>query len=1084
MHVFVGCIIQIIIAFSLLWYIIGAASLFGLAAFIIFNVGICIPGFRSAKFIEIYREACGKRLSAISEMLQSMRIIKLFAWEQQFCARVDEAREKELSASWDNFYNYSIYAGGSAVSSVLTTVATLGAYTMLFKHILTSTIAFTSIAVLESLRIAVTQISNGIYYYFQYRVIIQRITSFLSQPVLPSDALNNFTNNNHPERIGFVNAEFHWNLADNNDSSSSSSNDSSASYFSLTGLNVEFIVGELNIIAGPTGCGKSSLLLALLGAFLPTTKRHTNTLGVSCSDIGYVAQQPWLQNLTIRENILFGQPYDEQRYHQVLYACALERDLEILDAGDRTQIGEKGITLSGGQKQRLALARAVYGPYQHLLLDDCLSAVDSHTARHIVQNCLSGPLTAGRTRILVTHHVDLCASIAQYAVLMNNGQIVATGMPSVALASLLMTSESDSDRDEVNGSSNAKPKHDAQNDTLFSSDEESAAIRTDGVLVEDESYNSGAINVNVYKTYIKAAGYQFWILTIAAYLILQLLIIGQAYWLVIWTRNSAPETNGKYVRTYLWIALVILLFAMVPPVTLLSTAVHGSRKMFRNMLHSVAYASIRFIDKTPVGRLINRFSNDMSDVDQNLPFGFQQLFALVSQMVFQLLIVCFALPKFIIASILVFVAYFMLVSYYVKANRNFKRLEAVNKSPLLSLCADTTSGIATIRAFGMQKLFFDENLYYINVMQRPVYLQAGASQWITCRVQAISVLFTLLATSTFIWNRDYISANIAGFALSYALGFLNAAANSIIFYTRADVAMNSVERICEYMAVEQEPPAIIEHNRPPSNWPEHGRIDVQNISIRYAIDQSPVIRDLSFSVNPGERIGIVGRTGAGKSTLSVAFFRFVEAYAGQILIDDVDISNIGLKDLRSRLTIIPQDPVLFSGTIRSNLDPFTMHDDAALWNSLRRTHLIDEDINAEKPVGLEHLDAPVAENGSNFSHGQRQLLSMARALLRNSRVIIMDEATASVDFETDAKIQQTIRQEFTNSTLLCIAHRLRTIIDYDRVMVLDTGRLVEFDKPSVLINRPDSLFRNLCERSGELDILLTMSQSNTSVSII
>ncbi|KAI9593640.1 P-loop containing nucleoside triphosphate hydrolase protein, partial [Syncephalis fuscata] len=789
------------------------------------------------------------------------------------------------------------------------------------------------------------------------------------------------------------------------------------------------------------------------------------------SNIGYVAQQPWLQNLTIRENILFGQPYDEQRYHQVLHACALERDLEILDAGDRTQIGEKGITLSGGQKQRLALARAVYGPYEYLLLDDCLSAVDSHTARHIVQNCLSGPLTAGRTRILVTHHVDLCASIAKYAVLMNAGQIVATGAPTTVLASLLTSSDSDSDYGVETASSMAGSQYNMLKAVTHSLDDKSSAIRADGVLVEAETYTEGARNP-------KAGGYRFWALTAAAYFTLQLLIISQSYWLVIWTRNSTTETNGSYIRTYLWLAVAIMLFAMVPSLTLFATEIRASRKLFRGMLHSVTYASTRFLDKTPIGRIINRFSNDMNDVDQTMVFALQHVFIFASQIVFQLLVVCFAIPQFIVASILVFVLYFMLANYYVKASRNFKRLEAVNKSPLISLCTDMANGVATVRAFGMQKWFFVENLHHIDVMQRPSYLQAGAGQWITCRIQAISVVFTLFATSVFIWNRDYISANIAGFALSYTLGFLNSSATIVQRYTKVDVAMNSIERINEYLTLEQEPPAIIEHNRPPSNWPEHGKVEVQDLSIRYATDQSPVIRDLSFSVRPGERIGIVGRTGAGKSTLSVAFFRFVEAYAGRIVIDDVDISKIGLRDLRSRLTIIPQDPVLFSGTIRSNLDPFTMHDDAALWNALRRTHLIDEDINAEKPIGLEHLDAPVAENGSNFSHGQRQLLSMARALLRNSRVIIMDEATASVDFDTDAKIQQTIRKEFANSTLLCIAHRLRTIIDYDRVMVLDAGRLVELDAPSVLINRPDSLFRNLCERSGEFELLLSMSQSN------
>ncbi|KAI8051599.1 hypothetical protein BDF22DRAFT_777181 [Syncephalis plumigaleata] len=1054
LHLYSGSILQIIIAFPLLWYIVGPASVFGLVALILC---ILIQGIRSLQSVGSIHErriASEKRLSIITEALHSIRIVKLFAWEPQVYARTDEARELELVKIWETFVGFAFFLGNTSITPVIVTVATLAAYTVIYKNTLTATVAFTAIALFESLRVALQQMPSSIFYYANCISVFKRVNSFLSQPIIDITASTASTpvDDTH-ERIGIVDGTFAWSLPMQGHTLSTCSDKSDTSVFVLNELNVNFMIGELNIIAGPTGCGKSSLLMALLGemprvhgkVFLPTNVRHASSLGIVCSNIGYVAQQAWLQNTTIRDNILFGQTYDEQRYRQVLHACALERDLEILDAGDYTIVGEKGIMLSGGQKQRLALARAVYGPYQYLLLDDCLSSVDTHTARHIIEHCLSGPLMQGRTCILVTHHIELCASIAKFAVLMNAGQIVATGAPLVALASLLSTSDSDSDVTNMTDSSDVLVKHPKRKGSAHRVQailsNSSFDVRANCVSVEQEVYASGEIPGRVYKTYIGAAGYHFWIISIGAYLFLQLLIICQAYWLVIWTQNASLETNGYYIRGYLWYTL---------------TQIRAGRVLFKEMLHRVLYASIRFLDKTPIGRLINRFSKDISDVDSTIIFALQHTTSFASRMVFQLLIVCFALPWFITVSVIIFYVYYLLVRYYLKTSRNLKRLEAVNKSPLLSLCTDILNGAATVRAFGMQEWFTAQNIRRIDTMQRPFYLQGGADQWIICRIQVISSIFTLIAAGCFIWNRDKIGAGVAGFALSYALGFLTSAANVIQQYTRIDIAMSSVERIDEYLWLEQEPAAIIDEHRPPPN-----------------LDQ---VNALALSVEQASDTG-----GAGKSTMSLAFFRFVEAFAGRILIDDIDIATIGLRDLRSRLTIIPQDPVLFSGTIRSNLDPFSMHDDAELWNALRRAHLIDADVHAEKPAGLEHLDAPVTENGSNFSHGQRQLLSMARALLRNSRVIIMDEATASIDLDTDAKIQDMIRQEFDNSTLLCVAHRLRTIIDYDRVMVLDTGRLVEFDKPSVLIKQPDSLFRNLCERSGELELLLAMSQNNSSI---
>ncbi|RKP05201.1 P-loop containing nucleoside triphosphate hydrolase protein [Thamnocephalis sphaerospora] len=369
-----------------------------------------------------------------------------------------------------------------------------------------------------------------------------------------------------------------------------------------------------------------------------------------------------------------------------------------------------------------------------------------------------------------------------------------------------------------------------------------------------------------------------------------------------------------------------------------------------------------------------------------------------------------------------------------------------------------------------------ENTAHIDAMNRPWYLLLTANQWLFCRIDWVSAIATLGCCVILLLQRDVVSAGAAGFALVYALAFADNVGWAIRNFSRIEIVMNGIERIREYTEIEQEAPAIIEDSRPPVEWPQHGAIHVERLSVQYTPNASPTLQNLSLDVQPGERIGIVGRSGAGKSTLSAALFRFLEASSGRIIIDGIDISTIGLYDLRSRLAIIPQDPGLFSGTVRSNLDPFGENHDADIWDALRRCHLVEQDMWADHITNIKSLDMPVADHGSNFSHGQRQLLAMARALLRHSKVIIMDEATASIDFETDAKIQKTIRESFRDSTLLCIAHRLRTVIDCDRVLVLDAGRLVEYDKPSALILRRNGTFRRLCERSGEFDVLLSMAQ--------
>ncbi|RKP05349.1 P-loop containing nucleoside triphosphate hydrolase protein [Thamnocephalis sphaerospora] len=1088
----VGGPFQVVIAVLMLWMLAGVSTVLALGVLLL---SIRVAHYLASKMAGIYErlvELTDERLSVIMEVLQSIRIVKFFAWEPQFTQRINDIRQRELDAVWNKqklqARNLIAIDGGP----LFAIAACMIAYTTVFGHVLTASVAFTSAALVNILRGALWRTPLAIMWATQARVSSRRISEFLALPETGDHSSGGHHGGGDsasaasPERIAIQNAEFCWTTADK--VAISTQNDSGLDGFKLQNINIEFSPGNLNVIAGPTGSGKTSLLMALLGEMpcirghvhLPRHRMSYGEFDTPSSNIAFVAQQAWLQNVSIRNNILFGQPFDEARYHQVLHACALERDLEILDAGDRTQIGEKGVTLSGGQKQRVALARAVYSPARHIILDDCLSAVDAHTAKHIVEHCLLGPLMHGRTRILVTHQVDMCARSATFGVLLRGGHVVAQGPAEKVLSAALMSE-----------SGALTPTSLAENVPVMATATATASlnegrplgtledvVQADGALEEDEECAEGSVSAANYLAYMRAAGgYLRCTIVLLGFVSIPLINVLMMYILKLWTNNIDTRAgNLVFSGIFLGGCALYALLAIFVYSSMYRLGVRAGRTLHENLFASIIGAKMRFFDKTPIGRIMNRFSKDVTAVDQDVAENSIAFLFQLGEIVFSIIAVTIVLPWFLAVMACLAIFAMVIAAKFLSTARELKRLESVSKSPFLSLTTEMLNGVVTIRAFGMEHWFSVENVTRVDTLNRPVYLLTMTQQWLICRLQWVSSISVLVCCILAILFRDTVGAGAAGLALSYALTLTLSMTYIVSAYGRVEVTMNGMERISEYLQVEQEPAAIVEENRPAKNWPLHGAIQVDNLTVRYSDDQTPVLHGLTLDVKPGERIGIVGRTGAGKSTLSVALFRFIEAAGGRILIDDVDISKIGLRDLRSRLTIIPQDPVLFSGTIRTNLDPFLEHDDASIWNSLRRCHLIDAHHQEGRPAGFESLDAPVAENGSNFSHGQRQLLVMARALLRNSRVIIMDEATASVDFETDAKIQITIREEFNQATLLCIAHRLRTIIDYDRVLVLDAGRMVEYDAPATLIRREGGAFRQLCERSGELDALLAVVQ--------
>ncbi|KAG0293961.1 hypothetical protein BGZ96_002011 [Linnemannia gamsii] len=1283
--------IEIALGVVMLYGLLGPSSLVGLGVMFLTSPAHHFAARKYSTIQESLMETRDRRVGLMSELLQGIRMIKFFAWEKKIQTKIMEVRDQELRRFVRLYIINTFFTLLWFTSPILVTVMSFTSYTKLEHKELSSHVAFTSMAIFFILRAPLNMLPGSITDLLETIVSIKRIEAFLNEGEIskhsgvvkgstlesavqsPTSMVQSVQTSN---TIGFTNATFKWHTKA---SSCTLGNQApSQGAFMLKNLTLSFPTGKLSLICGSTGSGKTSLLMALLremdlisgSVHLPQAKSKIvdHTTGYIHGSIAYVSQYPWLQQASIRENVLFGSPYESDRYQHVLEACALLPDLAVFEHGDLTEIGEKGITLSGGQKQRVALARAMYSRAQYLLFDDCLSAVDAHTARHLFENCLKGPLMNGRTRILVTHHVRLCLRDATYVVLLKDGSLLLTGSPVKLIRSGLLSEilernglmEEDQD---VSSSSTLAADHTllSRDSSLRSSNSPKAmTIKEAKRLVVEEARARGKVKLMVYDMYMKACGGTgFWITLAFILIVMRMLGMLELGWIKIWTddatdkakrRASLPierlqfgifrwggksedDNEGEdldfYIGIYCFITLMAVFFTVVRMLWQFYGSLRASRDLYEQLLVSIVRAPIRFFDTTPVGRIINRFSKDFEVIDTQMMSKMVSLATDALGIVTIILVVTFVTPSFLIAAALIATAYVFIGAYYISASRELKRIESVTKSPLYSHFGETLVGVSTIRAFGVETRFMEEVLTKLDNNNAPYYFLWMCNRWLSIRVDFMGAMVNFIAGILILLNIDRVDAGWAGISLVSTLNIMGLIYWLVRIYTEMEMSLNSVERVQEYLHMPQEPPAIISGSRPPAGWPYDGAIEIKDLTMQYAPDLKPALEGISINVRPREKIGIVGRTGSGKSTLALSLFRFMEPTAGSIVIDGIDICKIGLEDLRRRLTIIPQDAVLFNGTIRSNLDPFQEYDDLEIWEALRRVHLVKargsrsgsassmssgpytaqhngqsnfhhhphahhENIpygmngsihpynldpipsgldslvldasaseyesgvyndpfhpaacpqpmptasavlspasryettvpaahtaastpllydhnNGLLPVDpmsprvlcsafnqgetaetasaqalspqlqmghvdpFENLDSPVSDGGHNFSQGQRQLLCMARALLRQSKVIIMDEATASVDFATDERIQTTIRNELGDSTLITVAHRLRTIMDYDRVLVLEEGRVVEFDSPINLITNPSSRFRDMVEKSGECDTLFEMA---------
>ncbi|PIN06814.1 Multidrug resistance-associated protein/mitoxantrone resistance protein, ABC superfamily [Handroanthus impetiginosus] len=1053
--------VQISLAIYILHMNLGTGAFVGLAATLMVMSGN-IPLTQVQKRYQMrIMEAKDDRMKATSEVLRNMKTLKLQAWDIHYLEKLKSLRKTEHNWIWKSLRLNALTAFIFWGSPAFISVVTFGGC-VLMGIPLTAGRVLSALATFRMLQDPIFNLPDLLNAIAQGKVSVDRISSYLQEDEIKKDAVEFIPNNNTEFHVEIDEGKFGWEMEPRNPT--------------LDQIQLKVKRGMKVAICGTVGSGKSSLLSCILGEM----QKLSGTVKISGSK-AYVPQSPWILTGNIRDNILFGKPYDSDKYDRTVEACALVKDFELFAAGDLTEIGERGINMSGGQKQRIQIARAVYQDADIYLLDDPFSAVDAHTGTQLFKDCLMGMLKE-KTILYVTHQVEFLPA-ADLILVMQNGRIaqagtfdellkqnigfeVLVGAHSQALESVLTVEsssrafeyaavENDTDTETNPNQEFPHTKQDSEHNLSVEITEK------EGRLVQEEEREKGSIGREVYMAYLTIVkGGALVPIILLAQSSFQVLQVASNYWMA-WacpTKGDVPKVGMHFVLLIYTILAVGSAFCVLLRASLVAVVgLLTSEKLFSNMLNSVLRAPMAFFDSTPTGRILNRASTDQSVLDLEMAtklgwcaFSIIQLLgtvAVMSQVAWEVFVIFIPVTAICI----------WYQQYYIPTARELARLAGIQRAPILHHFAESLSGAATIRAFDQQERFTNGNLCLVDNHSRPWFHNVSAMEWLSFRLNQLSnfvFAFSLILLVTL--PEGIINPSIAGLAVTYGIN-LNVLQASVIWnICNAENKMISVERILQYSKLASEAPLVIEESRPPANWPDIGSISFKNLQIRYAEHLPSVLKNITCTFPGRKKVGVVGRTGSGKSTLIQAIFRIVEPREGSIIIDDINISKIGLHDLRSRLSIIPQDPTMFEGSVRGNLDPLEQYSDSEIWEALDKCQL--GDIVRQKP---EKLESTVVENGENWSVGQRQLFCLGRALLKKSSILVLDEATASIDSATDGVIQKIISREFKDRTVVTIAHRIHTVIDSDLVLVLSDGRIAEYDTPAKLLERENSFFSKL-----------------------
>ncbi|GBM52169.1 Multidrug resistance-associated protein 1 [Araneus ventricosus] len=1096
--------LQIVVALLMLFNVLGIAVLSGLFVSIVL---IPINAFlgqimkkRQVKQMK-YKD---ERVKLVNEVLSGIKVLKLYAWEEAFREKINAIRDKEIKNLKSIAYLNSLTMMIWSCSPFLVALVSFATYVLIDENNhLDAATAFVSLSLFNILRFPLTMLPHLITTMILVSVSVKRLNKYMNSEELdryvtydPSNAFSLTVNN----------GEFTW------DPPKEEEEKEKAAKPTLTNIQLLVPRGSLIAIVGQVGSGKSSLFSAILGEMTKLSGSVTFS-----GKIAYASQQPWIQNTSLKNNILFSKPLSKHFYEDVLEACGLKPDLEILPGGDQTEIGEKGINLSGGQKQRVSLARAVYASADIYLLDDPLSAVDSHVGKHIFDKVI-GPsgLLKTKTRILVTHSLTYLPQ-TDVIYVMKDGTIAEKGsfqelveskgpfaeylaqygsqiesedlsdIPPELIRSLSHRSNEGSPGSDLEDSQqmtvmsiNRQPSversrslsrqgsMEKRSNSLSNSIDMSASLPKDfAKLINIEAAETGQVKMSVYMEYFKAVGHWWVAVIVIAYIVWQAFAVYSNIWLSEWgTDKPLNGTEEKAQRDYrlgvfgaLGIGQSIGIF--VGSFAVAYGTLAASNSLHDGILLNVLKSPMSFFDTTPLGRIVNRFSKDVDTVDVTIPTTLRSWLSCLLQVISTLIVISVQTPIFLVVVVPISVIYYFIQRFYLSTSRQLKRLESITRSPIYSHFSETLSGASTIRAYKAEERFCTQSNTFVDNNQICYFPSIVSNRWLAIRLDFCGNFIIFFAALFAVLQKDSLDAGKVGLSVTYALMVTSTINWLVRMSSELETNIVAVERILEYTNTPTEAPWVIEGKTPPKEWPDRGTVKMDNYSTRYRTGLDLVLKQISCDVKSGEKIGIVGRTGAGKSSLTLCLFRIIEAADGKIELDDLNIADMGLHDLRSKITIIPQDPVLFSGTLRMNLDPFNWYSDAQLWGALDHAHL--KNFVSTLQEGLEH---EVVEGGENLSVGQRQLVCLARALLRKTKILVLDEATAAVDLETDSLIQETIRTEFKDASVLTIAHRLNTVMDYDRIMVLDQGRVAEFDSPETLLKNKNSIFYGMAKDAG------------------
>ncbi|KAI9307717.1 multi drug resistance-associated protein MRP [Cunninghamella echinulata] len=1116
--------LQIVIALVLLYNTMGPSIWAGVAV-LLFTIPL---NTFLAKKMRVYQKTQmgnkDARVKLMNEILNGIRVIKLYAWEIPFFDKISYIRnDLELATLKKIGILAAVQTFTWTSIPFLVSLSTFALFIATSGLPLTSEIAFVAISLFGLLQFPLSAFPMVISSAIEAGVSLYRIENYLSYEELDPQSVTRENYRNQQDwtintpLLEINNGTFKW---DKNDEEPI-----------LKNINLAIKKGDVTAVVGRVGSGKSSLMGAILG---DTVKEEGEV--IVRGSLAWVPQQPWVMNATLRDNIVFGHRFDPEFYDRVLEACALKPDIQILSAGDQTEIGESGINLSGGQKARVSLARAVYARADVYLLDDPLSAVDAHVGRHIFEHVI-GPngLLRNKARLLVTHGISYLPKVDN-VVMIRQGEIILNGTYEALMEQQTELYALISEHGSQGNNNNNSTSDDSADETIalteselmdhatdIGRNEEEASLNKGTETIRRERLNStssalsavtlrraslvsltkqnrklmeqnkdkdrlmtveetakGSVDVNVYKQYAKSCSIIGVVVVLLFQIIAQLAQVGSNVWLKEWSNLNREDPSNNRVWLYLGIYAAIgwssSIFTVIQTLTLWVTcAIRSAKILHSEMLESVIRSPMSFFDTTPLGRILNRFSKDQHTIDEILPRTFGGYFRVLFSVVATVTVIAYSTPFFLVMIVPLAFVYMYVQRYYLATSRELKRLDSVGKSPIYSHFQETISGVSTIRAYDQQNRFIFENESRLDDNQRAYFPSISCNRWLAVRLEFLGSIIIFGASAFAVLgvlygDESYIDPGLVGLSVSYALSITQALNWVIRSFCEIETNIVAVERVKEYIDLPKEKYESIRGVSP--LWPEKGAIEFNDYSTRYRPGLDLAIRGVSFKIAPKEKIGVCGRTGSGKTSLTLSLFRIIEAAQGKIIVDGIDISTIRLFDLRSRLSIIPQDPVLFAGTLRENLDPFGAYEDADIWQALKLSHLYD---HVSKMEGK--LNATILEGGSNLSIGQRQLICLARALLRRTSILVLDEATASIDVETDAIIQETIREQFSHCTILTVAHRINTIANYDRILVLEQGKVIEFDTPYNLMTKEEGHFKSMCEDSGDYSKLLSIAKS-------